>query len=289
MSIQENAMLVKWTICSWGASKRDQQETEKLCRENKTTKEWKRANKSLLPEAALKPLHQVEREARDYHYRMTVPYDDDGWRILPVALYPEYKKIFEKLKQKDYDLTEVLCDDLPRLKEEARENLNGSYCEEDYPTADELWELFDMTMTVRPIPEGKNLRLDLKGADLNELQATVDAEVSDTLKTSMMDLWYRLRARVYEAAKGFTDGKAVYECWVDNLKELTELLPKLNLTGDKDLDAITREVKQSLTTIDINAVRQNKTVRTAAASAAQKALGKLDAVIATRKINLDLE
>ena len=58
MSIQEQAMLVKWSISSWGATKRDQRETEETCRNKGTTKEWLRVNKSLLPDEALKPLRE---------------------------------------------------------------------------------------------------------------------------------------------------------------------------------------------------------------------------------------
>ncbi len=290
MSIQENVMLVRWTICSWGATKRDQQETEETCRNKGTTKEWLRVNKSLLPENALKPIHQVEREARDCHYRMTLPFDDDGWRILPSAMYPEYQKKFEELKAKDYEMVEVLCDDLPRLKEEAKKGLNGAYCEEDYPTAEELWERFDMTMTVRPLPQGENLNLNINSEELARLQKTIDAEVMDQIKVSVNDLWFRLRDVVQYAADRLGDVEAkLYESLVGNIKSLLEVLPKLNITGDKDLAVVTQQVQQNLATLDIESLRKNKRARSVAAQAAQETLKKIDCVMGTRKIDLDLE
>jgi hypothetical protein len=288
MSIQEKAMLVKLTIHQWGATKQDSKKTDDICKQNGTTKEWLRANKSLLPKEATAPLTSELGAAYRYHCSVTLPWDDLGFRVLPASLYEEYQKTVNAHQEKTLALARKLGAEMPRWKQEARQSLNGAFDEDDYP--DDIASRYGIDMTVRPIPAGEDLRVvNVDSKDLSRLRESINSQVMEQINESVKDLWARLRQRVSQAAIGFKDGKVLFECWVDNLKEVTDILPKLNITGDKDLNDMTKQVKEKLAALDINAIRGDKNVRAQAANTAAATLKKLDAVMKRRKIDLDLE
>ncbi len=289
MSLQERAMLVKLRIHQWGNTKQDSKKTEELAEANKTTKDWLRANKTLLPKEATKPLQSELGAAYNYHREVTLPWDDLGFRVLPVDLYGVYVKTINAHQEKVRTLAQELKAKLPDWKAKAKANLNGGYNEADYPA--DLPALYGIDMSVRPIPIGADLRIGIKSEELSKLRENINAEVLAQIKDSVNDLWLRLQERVAQAARGFKDGKVLFECWVSNIKELTDILPKLNITGDKELDAMTTQVRQKLAGLDINAIRADESVRDAAARTAAQTLKKIDAVIkrqGVRKIDFDI-
>jgi len=281
MSIQEKACLVKLTISQWTASRLDRKKTEELCQANGTTDSWLRANKTLLPKEAIKPISQVANEARSYHYDVTLPWDDAGARILPTALYMEYVEKINGYKERFTRLVDDLCRQYTRLKEEARRNLNGAFREDDYP--DDLSDRYGMETAVRPIPQGEDLRITVGSAELMRLRQNIENEVQSQLAESVKDLWLRLRKVVAAAAEKLADKDAVFrDSLIGNIKELVDVLPKLNITGDKDLDDMARQVKESLTWYEPNTLRKNRTARRTAAQKAQDALKKLDWYMQTK-------
>lgn len=288
MSIQEKAMLVRLTVHAWGSAKQDQQLTEEVCKQKKTTEDCVRVNKMLLPKEATRPITSMLSAARSYHNSVTLPYDDLGFRILPSAIYQEYNTKVGEFVDKVAGFARKLNRDMPTWKPQAKKMLQDAYDEADYP--DDIASYYGIDLKFRPIPEGAALRVDLGGnGELSRLQRGIDADIERQIHESVKELWVRLRERVSQAAVGFKDGKVLFSCWVDNIKELVDILPKLNITDDKDLDAMNLEVRQSLATLDIEAIRDDKAVRQQAAGLAQKSLRKLDRAMRARKIDLDLE
>ena len=62
---------------------------------------------------------------------------------------------------------------------------------------------------------------------------------------------------------------------VENIRDLCQVLPRLNLTGDADLNNYCELVKQKLAVLDAGDLRENEVARKSAANEAQ---GILDAM-----------
>jgi Asp-tRNA(Asn)/Glu-tRNA(Gln) amidotransferase C subunit len=62
---------------------------------------------------------------------------------------------------------------------------------------------------------------------------------------------------------------------VNNINELCDLLPKLNITNDPELQTSVAEIKIKLTAYDPQTLREDKTARSETAMEAQKILNKM--------------
>ncbi len=62
---------------------------------------------------------------------------------------------------------------------------------------------------------------------------------------------------------------------VENIKDLCELLPKLNITHDPELDAVVNEIQSKLTMNYPQTLRDNDVIRNKTAIEAQKILNKM--------------
>jgi len=275
MSIHEKACLVKLTISQWTATRLDRKKSDELCQANGTTREWLRANKTLLPKSAIDPISKLASEARNYHYGVTLPWDDMGARILATALYTDYVEQINRYTERFGELVAALCRDYPRLKDEARTNLNGAFREEDYPA--DLSDRYGISVKVTPIPQGSDLRIAVGDAELQRLRASIESNVQQQLAESMKDLWRRLRDVVAAAAERLSDSKAVFrDSLIGNIRELVDVLPKLNILSDKDLNDMAAQIKKDLAQYEPNVLRRSRTARRTAANKAQDALKKLD-------------
>ena len=63
----------------------------------------------------------------------------------------------------------------------------------------------------------------------------------------MTNLWQRVYELVKPLADKLNDPKGIFrDSLVEKIHDLTNLLPKLNITGDKKLNDLTNEIRQKL-------------------------------------------
>jgi len=289
MSIQERAMLVKLSISQWNPVIFDKEKSEELAAANGTTKEWLGAEKRLVAKESTDPIGSAFSNLRLFHYSLTLPWSDDGWRILPTGVYTPYQAGVKERTDQAMELVYELDRNFPQLKEDAKEHLNGAYHDEDYPT--DLIARYGVRTAVRPIPQGEYLKVAVAEDELARLRENVTANVNAQIKASVLSLWERLREVVAKMAERMSAEKPrVYDTVVTNIDDLVKILPQLNITDDPDLDQIAQEVKEQLTVYRPDALRQSSSARATVAIKANNALKKIDAMIERgRKIDLDLE
>ena len=97
--ITSKAMLVTLSISCWNARKFDRKITREVAERHKTTEKIGRYNKNLLPvEADLYlAISTAGWKARQVHYRETLPWSDEGSRILLGSNYFHYTESFRLL------------------------------------------------------------------------------------------------------------------------------------------------------------------------------------------------
>jgi hypothetical protein len=86
--IRERAMLAAVHIRLWNAIKYDRQASEEIAYQHGALSSAGRYNKRLLQGAAkLEAIHTLAGQVRQYFYKLTLPWSDEGYRILPAHLY----------------------------------------------------------------------------------------------------------------------------------------------------------------------------------------------------------
>jgi len=275
MSLNEKAMLVHLNISFWTARKYDR----KISREIElqyNADEAGRYNKILIANEYLANIRKMISAARTFHYENTLPWNDNGGRLLPAANYFNYVKAMQNL-QADFDReTANFIRVYPDLKNEAKLRLNGMFDEEDYPDISTLRTKYAFSSQVTPVPEADDFRVKLNDSEVDSIKQSIERQVQNSTREAMNDLWNRLYRVVNHMAERLADPENKFKnSLVDNIVDLCDLLPRLNITSDPKLEKALLEVRQKLTAYDSQTLRDSNDIRSQTALEAQKILDKM--------------
>jgi hypothetical protein len=250
-SIHARAMLVSLSISAWNARKFDRKATEKVSREHGVTSDAGRYTKHLLGGASRSATHNAvlaaASAARSAHYEQTLPWSDEGWRLLPSANFMAYNEEIRKARARfDQAVADFLAE-YPSLRLEAHARLNGLYRPEDYPSEQQMRARFGIEVEFSPVPDAGDFRLDLPADRLSEIEATVTSRVQRATGEAMRDAWGRLYDYVdrYHDRLNSPHNLTRYKL-VGGLNELVDLLKRLNVAGDPQLESMRARVEQEL-------------------------------------------
>jgi hypothetical protein len=283
VSLASRAMLCSLSICQWTARKHDPEASEEIAARHGAQGNAGRYNKILLPPQAIGEIQKIAGEARREHYFMTLPWDDAGYRVLPAAAYLDHAAKLREYSQKFAAAADVFADTFDQLVRDSRERLGGLFRAEDYPSAGEIREKFSFETKVMPLPDASDFRLSLGDEETARVQRQITATVQASLTVASRELWQRLYEGVSHMAERLSAYKVSEEgvehpfrdTIVTNLVRLVEVLPKLNVAGDPELERMAGQVRASLL-VDPKELRKsdasrNETARAAAAIAQQMA------------------
>ena len=280
MNITDKAMLIKLSISQWTARRFDRKATNDVIQKYNAKSEAGRFNKMLVDLDSVKTYQRAANDARTFHYSNTLPWLDDESRILPAANYLEYSKKMRDLKAAFEKAVDQFIDDYPRLIEKAERDLNGLFNAADYPKAGDLKGKFDFSVGVVPVPDKDDFRVSLTQAEVDRIKVDIEKRVSDNIHAAVKDCWSRLYRVVDHMAKKLKDSKAVFrDSLVNNISDLCDLLPRLNLTNDPELDKLSKEVGAALGTLDPEILRKYELERKMAADRAGEILKKMGSYV----------
>ena len=131
MSLKEKVMIVNLTISQWSARKYDAKASKEVEAAH-NAREAGRFNKSLLQSDTLKEIGKVANQMRTLHYEKTLPWGDNGDRVLSTEIYFEYITQVGQLTLAFNQAAEQFVSEYTNLKEDAKLRLNTLYREDDY-------------------------------------------------------------------------------------------------------------------------------------------------------------
>lgn len=236
-ALQERAMLVNLSISSWTASKKDNKASESVKSQNAAASKAGWFNKRLIDPAALQPIGKMEGRIRDFHYRFTLAWGDNGDRVLPGAAFMEYTDGLRKLKSEFEDEVHLFKRNYPQLVQDARTMLGSMYDPGDYPDANTIMARFDVRTSFSPVPDAADFRVDVGQEAIDEIKASITANVESRLVGAARECWVRLEEVVRAMRDKLVDEKAVFrDSLVENIRTVAQVLPKLNIMNDANLD-----------------------------------------------------
>jgi hypothetical protein len=274
-SLSSRAMLCSLSISMWSARKHDPEASEEIATLHGAKSDAGRYNKMLLPKQALAEINKLVSEARHEHYFMTLPWGDDGYRVLPAAAYLDHTAKMREISNRFTPAVDALVQRFEQLVREAQIRLNGLFREADYPSPAELRAKFSFETKVLPLPDAGDFRVCLGDDEKERVKRQITADVEASLRMATRDLWQRL----YDAVRHMSDRLNAYrvaeegvehpfrDSIVGNLVRLVEVLPKLNVNRDPELERLATQVGASLL-VDPKELRQSESVRTETAKAA---------------------
>lgn len=256
-SIHSRAMLVDLHISFWRARKYDKKVTAEVNRQHGATEEAGRYNKNLL--GGRWPSHRAvasaKNELRRIHHEMTLPWGDDGTRLLPNSLYFRFSQKMRAAINEFNEKADAFEDDYHNnILGQVKDLLNGMYRPGDYPQ--DVRSKFDVTVTYLPVPAAGDFRVDLPADEMMRVEESVNERVATAQREAMRDAWDRLYDMVAKIHDRFAksleerdeDERAyhVRQSLLDQARELADLLGDLNITDDPELEKMRERVTEEL-------------------------------------------
>lgn len=277
MSIASKAMVINLQIGLWQGYRLDKEASAKVTREANADTDAARVNKHLVPKEALKPIVTAQGAIRTHFYAKTLPWKDNGDRLLTRAMFLEFIEEHERLKGEFNDAVETfLSEAYPAARDQAEFRMGKLFKPDDYPSPASLRQRFYVNTDIDAITEAGDFRVSLDQEHANEVRSQMERAMQDRIGRAMQDIWRRLTEVIEHFAKTMKDSDKVFrDTTVRNIEELIELLPGLNVLDDPTLTAMGQEIKAKLTGIDPKDLRKNKEVRTQAAKDAEAIMAKM--------------
>lgn len=272
----ERAMLVNLSIGFWEGRKRDKEMADEVTKHEGAAKDAGIWWTKIIPTEATKPIILQRQHARELHFKYTLPWADDGFRVLPAAMFLKYTAEMRAIQALFRAAVADFVTEYPGLVADGKVRLGGLFDADMFPRADEVANKFPWTLRFVPVPTAGDFRVELDAGKVNEIRKGIERDTKAAMDAAMGNLWNRLFAQVGKIAERLADTKGVFrDSLIGNVVELCNLLPAMNVTNDKELEASRQNVIAKLTKQDPEVLRKNPAARTDTAKAANDILEKM--------------
>jgi hypothetical protein len=280
VKLQEKAMLINLSISQWTGKKHDPKATREVIENYHAAPDSGRFMKQLVDHEAVQKYQKAANEARLWHYRNSLPWGDDGSRILPAKNYLHYMEKMRLFKTTFDASARDFIAIFPALVNRAVNELNGLFNPADYPTQAQLERKFGFSTAVNPLPEKDDFRVNLNQDEVEAIRQNIEDRLKFNIQDAMKDAWTRLFDSVKHLADKLKDKDAIFrDSIITNIKDLCELLPRLNVTEDPDLDRMISEVMAAFGDTDPDDLRKLEMARKATSIEADALLEKMKGYI----------
>ncbi len=238
--------------------------------------------KNILPDTAIKPLQAAASGLRAWVYTQTLPWNDESFRLLPVAQWDAFTDQLRARVTSFNSLVDQFCADYETNRDKALLQLGALADPRDYPPLSAVRLKFYVKVNYTPMPNSRDFRLDdMPEEVMADLREQSDLRVAEAVNEARNDLYRRLSERLEHIVKRMNqvsankEGTRIHTSLLNNLSELCQLIPALNVTKDQELEELRQRVMREITPFDIEDIRESEDSRT---ELKQKAAGILAAM-----------
>jgi hypothetical protein len=275
-TLSTRAMLANLTIHRWMATLTDKKITQDVADQHQTTSQrlgkYKK-NAIDVQHARFVAICNAAGDLRQTHYNHTLPWGQDGARILTTLGFEAYSQAVRQKIARFNAAADQFAAVYPELVEAARAELNGAFNAADYPR--HIRAKFGVDLTILPLPDAADFRADLSDEAVSSIKTDIEAKMRDGVAEAMKAPYQRLYELVERMARRLSvtpekrtrgqkytgDTGTFRDSLVEGLAELCTILPGLNLTNDAKLDELRKQTEQMIAGIDAATLRTDMTKR----------------------------
>jgi hypothetical protein len=288
-ALAARAMVVSLSISRWTGRRLDRKITNEVNKSHNAAEDAGRYNKLLLPKEALDDIESIASETGNEFRKRTLPWIDNGGRIMSADAFMAHAAWMRGQERKFMRAVEDFLAKYPGYVQDARVRLNGMFDIDDYPHVEVLRSKFGMEMKVLPVPSPADFRVAMSQAQADQIRKDIERHVAEATANAVKDIYRRIaevtgrmveRLNAYKPAKGKTKAEGVFrDSLVENVRDLIDVLPALNITGDPALAATADKLKP-LVAYDATVLRENAAIRRDVAHEAQQILDSVSGLLA---------
>ncbi len=264
-------MLASLHIRMWSATRTDKTVTAEVAKQHAVSQKRAghyRKHAIDVETPTYKAVKSALGDLRRRHYHWTLPWGEDGARILPAAHFEKYSADLRGLRARFEAAVADFVADYPALKAKAQSELNGLYSDTDYPR--NIAGKFSVDVGILPLPEAQDFRVDLPNDAVQQIRSGIEAEMQRTATLAMRDPYERLYDHIQRMVERLGNPENAFrDTLVTGLADLCTLLPGLNITNDPRLDDLRKRAEQMVAGIDAQTLRDKPAVRASVAKQAE--------------------
>lgn len=281
--IQDKAILVSLTVKEPSGSKKDREAAEAVEREFDTASGSGSFSKALFGES-LREYSRAKGKIRDYFNSRTLPWGENGIRILPSASLFKFREDVEGFKKTLAEEAEKVVDALPEIKAAAMVRLGKLYRETEFPTPAQLRAKLGIRVKFYPLPNTTDFRVTLSMQEKAILEEQLRETLEDTQKAATADLLKRMSERVKGLLLTLDKDKAPKEETLKRALDLCQSCKELNLWGDPEITRNVGEIEKTLSGKTEAALSQSSVERKVLSTSLQEVMEKMSGFMGTAVI-----
>lgn len=276
-ALTERAMVANLSIGIWQGYRLDKEASAKVTAEAGAKSDAARVNKHLVPKEALAPVVTASGAVRTHFYAKTLPWRDNGDRILTRQMYMEFIQAHEALVAEFHAAVDHFLDvDYPKAIDQAEFRMGDLFCRADYPAVGELRHRFYANLDIDAVTTSNDFRVAIDQDHVDRVKASMEQAAEQRLQAAMADVWKRMGTAISYFQQRMADPKAVFrDTTVDNVAELIDLIPGLNVLDDPDIEAVRQMIADKLGGIEAKDIRKDPELREELAGEAKAIMDKM--------------
>ena len=275
MNLSERAVQVSLSLSIWQGKADDKTAAAAVEVANTAKRGSTSVRKKLLPGCAEhEQVLTMFNSLRTWNYEQTLPWDDNGGRLLCSGNVLDYMEGFRKHKEDIEKALEAFYAVYPMEQAKAALSLGQLYNAKAYPDVAEIRRKFGINLHMMPLPNSDDFR-NFQGFSPEEVEGFItenESAVQGRLQSAMTDVFERLKAPVDAMVERLSipigeNGSVFRDSLIENLKDVVALLPKLNIAGDEKITAWCAEAEKLICEPEM--LRQSVIVRSDTANRAK--------------------
>jgi hypothetical protein len=281
--LKERAMLAYLKVSCWSGRKLDKKATAKVTAAANASSDAGRFNKNLLADADeyIKELQSIAGKARRLLEANSLPWDDAGNRLVSNANAMTLIGDVAKLRDEYNAIADKFTQDYPVVRAQALAALGDMADPADYPPPDVVRAKFSLSLSLQPLPEGfGDERTGLQDEQVQALQKHFEANVRSQYESALLAAWEQLREVVANISERLTnepgEKRKIYrDSLIENARETCNLLKKLNVFDDAELEEVRFHVESTICAYDADQLRKNDAAANHVKTEADKVLERM--------------
>lgn len=245
--LTKKAMVVSLSISKFGISKKDKIVSADVAERYNTDEKAGNYNKRILPKHAVIRINEMASRMRAFHNASTLPWNDDGQRLLASKNYETYNETMREYEAEFNKAVNSFIDNYDTYKNDAMEMLGEMFNPDDYDDKDKIKGKFGVKFSYYPVPAIKDFRVDVSTEDMAALQAQLENDINAKYEHSIKSAWYKVNDYIMSLIGKLEDqDKTIKSSSIDKIREILPVLKTFNFEDDERYNEIIDSINEKV-------------------------------------------
>ena len=280
INLSREAVLIKATFHSWTGDKMlDAATSEGFNNQVDAQDTALRHTKKLLSKSEnAANCRTMISKARTFLNENTVPWTYSGWKLVPKRNFQRVQDEMAAYSEKIYNAASLLFESFNGDIEADREVLGQLFDYKAYIMPHQVFDKFKIDLQYEPIVDINSPQFDAMSETVEQIMEQTRERQTRAVAAASNDLRNRVEgilARTIDRMETLADKSKKPTALLKSIEELADVLPRLNINGDPDIDLAARQMKEKILLFSAQDLRDDEESRAEVITAAKAIFGTI--------------